>query len=138
MKLRVQGTRAECQAVAERLTGGALADLAQVSAVSPFRPDRRPGPPPRVVDPGDLAALGPAVDVPELARLAGIETSTLRAYLSRGEADVPAPDAAVGGRRYWRKATALAWLNARTRPPTLGRIYLTLRPVPSPSTREET
>ncbi|MEU0169029.1 hypothetical protein ACL07V_36695 [Streptomyces sp. MB22_4] len=39
--------------------------------------------------------------VPEMAALGGITASTLRGYISRGENDVPLPQATVGGRAQW-------------------------------------
>lgn len=53
--------------------------------------------------------------VAELAEAAGIGASTLRAYLARGESDVPLPQATVGGRSMWSRPVAEDWAEARRR-----------------------
>jgi hypothetical protein len=53
--------------------------------------------------------------VAELAQVAGIAASTLRAYLARGESEVPAPQAVVGGRSMWSRPVAEDWAEARRR-----------------------
>lgn len=55
--------------------------------------------------------------VPELAKLAGISASTLRAYLSRGEGDVPPPQATKGGRSFWARPVGEDWVEQRHRSP---------------------
>jgi hypothetical protein len=60
---------------------------------------------------GQLVGLG------ELAGIAGIAASTLRAYLSRGEGDVPTPQATVNGRSVWARPVAQEWAEARRRSP---------------------
>jgi predicted DNA-binding transcriptional regulator AlpA len=53
--------------------------------------------------------------VPEMAALGGITASTLRGYISRGENDVPLPQAVVGGRAQWSRPVAEDWVEARRR-----------------------
>ncbi|MEW2574540.1 hypothetical protein [Streptomyces sp. NPDC047070] len=53
--------------------------------------------------------------VPEMAALGGITPSTLRGYISRGENDVPQPQATVGGRAQWSRPVAEDWAEARRR-----------------------
>lgn len=57
------------------------------------------------------------VGVSELAEIAGIAASTLRAYLSRAEGDVPAPQATINGRNVWARPVAQEWAEARQRSP---------------------
>jgi hypothetical protein len=56
--------------------------------------------------------------VTEMAEVAGVGSSTLRAYLSRGENDVPAPQAVVGGRSMWSRPVAEEWAEQRRRSTT--------------------
>ncbi|MFE2325299.1 hypothetical protein ACFXD5_15490 [Streptomyces sp. NPDC059385] len=44
--------------------------------------------------------------VPDMAELGGITASTLRSYISRGNSEVPQPQATVGGRDQWARAVA--------------------------------
>ncbi|MEU6381699.1 hypothetical protein [Streptomyces sp. NPDC046909] len=53
--------------------------------------------------------------IPEVAALGEITASTLRAYLSRGEGDMPMPQATVGGRAMWSQPVAQDWADARRR-----------------------
>ncbi|MFC9067942.1 MULTISPECIES: helix-turn-helix transcriptional regulator [Streptomyces] len=53
--------------------------------------------------------------VPEMAQLAGISPSTLRGYISRNTADVPLPQATVGGRAQWSRPVAEDWVESRQR-----------------------
>ncbi|MDP5317386.1 hypothetical protein [Streptomyces poriferorum] len=53
--------------------------------------------------------------VPEMAELGGITASTLRAYISRSNSEVPQPQAVVGGRDQWARAVADDWVEARRR-----------------------
>lgn len=53
------------------------------------------------------------VTVAELAQIAGISASTLRAYLSRDEADVPPPQVMVSGRAMWSRPVAEDWAELR-------------------------
>ena len=55
------------------------------------------------------------LSVSELAETAGIAASTLRAYLTRDESDVPAPQAVVGGRAMWSRPVAEDWAEQRRR-----------------------
>lgn len=55
------------------------------------------------------------IGIPEMAELGGIAASTLRAYLSRGEGDVPLPQATVSGRSAWSRPVAQDWATARRR-----------------------
>jgi hypothetical protein len=57
------------------------------------------------------------VGVAELAELGGIAASTLRAYISRGEGDVPPPQATVSGRSVWARPVAEDWAEERRRSP---------------------
>lgn len=53
--------------------------------------------------------------VAELAEVAGIGASTLRAYQARGESEVPPPQAIVGGRSMWSRPVAEDWAETRRR-----------------------
>ncbi len=55
------------------------------------------------------------VSVTEMAQIAGIGASTLRAYVSRGEGDVPLPQATVHGRSVWARPVAEEWAEQRRR-----------------------
>ncbi|MFF7242039.1 hypothetical protein [Streptomyces collinus] len=55
------------------------------------------------------------IGAPEMAELGGITASTLRAYISRGNSEVPMPQATVGGRDQWARAVAEDWAEARQR-----------------------
>jgi hypothetical protein len=55
--------------------------------------------------------LGP----PEMAELGSITASTLRAYISRGNSEVPQPQATVNGRDQWARAAADDWVEAGQR-----------------------
>jgi hypothetical protein len=55
------------------------------------------------------------VGISEMAALGGIAASTLRAYLSRGEGDVPLPQATISGRSAWSRPVAQDWAEARRR-----------------------
>ncbi|MGH4007651.1 MAG: hypothetical protein ACRDTH_05705 [Pseudonocardiaceae bacterium] len=57
------------------------------------------------------------VGVGELAKIAGVAASTLRAYISRDEGDVPAPQAIINGRSVWARPVAQEWAEARRRSP---------------------
>ncbi|MEW2298089.1 hypothetical protein ABZ719_36290 [Streptomyces sp. NPDC006743] len=57
---------------------------------------------------------GQLLGAPEMAELGGINASTLRAY-SRGDNEVPLPQATVGGRDQWARAVAEDWVEARRR-----------------------
>ncbi len=54
----------------------------------------------------------------EFANRAGIKPSTFRAYLARGQADIPPPDFVTGSGKGkvpgWREATADAWIAKRS------------------------
>ena len=52
-----------------------------------------------------------------LAEITGIAPSTLRAYIARGEADVPLPQAIIGGRSLWARPVAEEWAEQRQRDP---------------------
>ena len=51
----------------------------------------------------------------ELAQIAGLAPSTLRAYIARGEAEVPEPQATVSGRSVWARPVAEEWAEQRHR-----------------------
>lgn len=57
------------------------------------------------------------VGIAEMAEIGGITASTLRAYLSRDEGDVPAPQALVNGRSMWARPVAKEWAEQRRRSP---------------------
>jgi hypothetical protein len=57
------------------------------------------------------------VTVAAMADITGIAASTLRAYISRGEADVPLPQAVVNGRSLWARPVAEEWAEQRRRSP---------------------
>lgn len=63
--------------------------------------------------------LGPdqLVGVAELAQIGGVAASTLRAYISREEGDVPEPQAVIGGRSVWARPIAEEWAEQRRRSP---------------------
>ncbi len=52
-----------------------------------------------------------------LAEIAGVAASTLRAYISRGEAEVPEPQAVVAGRSLWSRPVAEEWAEKRRSSP---------------------
>ncbi|WP_328336075.1 hypothetical protein [Streptomyces violaceus] len=86
------------------------------------------------------------IGAPEMAELGGITASTLRAYISRGNSEVPRPQAVVGGRDQWARAVADDWVESRKRsyqgvgercPPVTATVCRTARPkcaTGSPST----
>ncbi|TKG61521.1 helix-turn-helix transcriptional regulator [Prauserella endophytica] len=51
----------------------------------------------------------------EVAETVGIEASTLRAYITRDEADVPTPQDTSGGRMRWAKPVINDWVERRRR-----------------------
>ncbi|MEV1172482.1 hypothetical protein [Nonomuraea sp. NPDC049784] len=55
------------------------------------------------------------VSLTQMAQLAGVAPSTLRAYVSRGEGDVPQPQATVSGRNVWARPVAEEWVERRHR-----------------------
>ena len=55
------------------------------------------------------------VGAAEMASIAGIAASTLRAYISRGEAEVPLPQATLSGRSVWARPVAEDWAEQRQR-----------------------
>lgn len=55
------------------------------------------------------------VGVAELAEIAGVAASTLRAYIARGEGDVPQPQATISGRNVWARPVAEEWAERRRR-----------------------
>ncbi|MDQ0847521.1 hypothetical protein QFZ68_007284 [Streptomyces sp. V1I6] len=57
------------------------------------------------------------VAVPEMAQIGGIAASTLRAYISRRESDVPPPQATINGRNLWARPVAEDWAEQRRRSP---------------------
>ncbi|MFI6587450.1 hypothetical protein [Embleya sp. NPDC050493] len=57
------------------------------------------------------------VGAADLADIAGIAASTLRAYISRNEQDVPLPQAVVNGRSAWSRPVAKEWAEQRRRSP---------------------
>jgi hypothetical protein len=68
------------------------------------------------------------IGVTEMAEIAGVAASTLRAYISRGENDVPLPQATVNGRNVWARVVAQEWAEQRNRSPeSVGRVLFTQR-----------
>lgn len=61
-------------------------------------------------------AGGQLLGTPRFAAIAGISSSTLRAYNSRGLCQVPQPQAVVGGRPMWSRPVAHDWAAQRLRP----------------------
>jgi hypothetical protein len=57
------------------------------------------------------------VGVSEMAKIAGVAASTLRAYMSRVEGDLPDPQATVHGRSVWARPVAHEWAERRRRSP---------------------
>ncbi|MEV0589436.1 hypothetical protein [Nonomuraea sp. NPDC050310] len=55
------------------------------------------------------------VGAAQVADLAGIAASTLRAYITRGEGDLPLPQAKIGGRALWARVVAQEWVEQRNR-----------------------
>jgi hypothetical protein len=55
------------------------------------------------------------VDTAGLAEIGGVAASTLRAYISRSEEEVPQPQATVGSRSMWARPVAEEWAEARRR-----------------------
>lgn len=55
------------------------------------------------------------VGAAELARMAGIAPATLRAYIARGEGDLPLPQATISGRNLWSRPVAEDWVDRRRR-----------------------
>lgn len=63
-------------------------------------------------------AAGQLLSLSGLAEVAGIGESTLRSYQSRGQGDVPAPQAVLpGGRALWSLPVAEEWAASRTHSP---------------------
>ncbi|MFE7712909.1 hypothetical protein ACFU6I_45930 [Streptomyces sp. NPDC057486] len=58
---------------------------------------------------------GQLLGASEMAELGGITASTLRAHVSRGNSEVPQPQASVSGRDQWARAVADDWMEARQR-----------------------
>lgn len=48
-----------------------------------------------------------------MAEIAGVAASTFRAYLARDEADIPLPQATIGGRAMWSRSVAEEWAESR-------------------------
>jgi predicted DNA-binding transcriptional regulator AlpA len=63
-------------------------------------------------------AEGSLLGVEEFAQEAGIAASTLRAYLARGEADLPTPQSVDGGRKRWARPVVQDWVESRRRDPS--------------------
>ena len=57
---------------------------------------------------------GQLLNVVESAEIAGINVGTLRGYISRGENEVPAPQAMVGASTVWSRPVIEQWVEART------------------------
>ena len=57
------------------------------------------------------------IGTPERAEVSGIAPSTLRAYVSRGEAEVPLPQAIIAGRSLWSRPVGQEWAEQRQRSP---------------------
>jgi hypothetical protein len=61
---------------------------------------------------------GALLGIDDFAKEAGIAASTLRAYITRGEADVPAPQTTDGGRKRWSRPVLHDWIEQRRRDPS--------------------
>ena len=59
-------------------------------------------------------SAGQLLNVGEVAEVAGINAATLRSYISRGENEVPAPQAMVGASAVWSRPVIDQWVEART------------------------
>ncbi len=70
----------------------------------------------------DAVLLG----VEEFATKAEIAASTLRAYIARGEADIPVPQATDGPRKRWATPVVDDWIEQRRRDP--GKVAALLQP----------
>lgn len=57
------------------------------------------------------------VGMTEMADIGGIAASTLRAYITRDEGDIPLPQAIVNGRNVWARPVAEEWAERRRRSP---------------------
>lgn len=57
------------------------------------------------------------VGIAEMAEIAGIAASTLRAYIARSEAAVPLPQVVLNGRSAWARPVAQEWAEQRQRSP---------------------
>ena len=55
------------------------------------------------------------VDTTGLAEIGGIAASTLRAYISRSQEEVPQPQAVINGRSMWARPVAEEWAEMRRR-----------------------
>jgi predicted DNA-binding transcriptional regulator AlpA len=55
------------------------------------------------------------IGVADLAEVVGLAPSTLRAYIARGEGDVPQPQATIGKRSVWARPVAEEWAQQRDR-----------------------
>ncbi|RIT36731.1 hypothetical protein D2E76_15835 [Mycobacteroides abscessus] len=62
-------------------------------------------------------AAGLLIGTPEMASMAGIAASTLRAYSARGENDLPAHQGVIAGRKMWSRPVAADWAESRSRLP---------------------
>jgi hypothetical protein len=65
------------------------------------------------------------VGIAGLAKVAGMAPSTLRAYMSRGQGEVPAPQAIVAGRLMWSRPVAEEWAERRAGDPAELSMFLT-------------
>lgn len=120
---------------ADLLNGRANADQAAVLDITDVRPDASP--PERWIDHLALWAArrdgtgsldrcvvklaapeltgDQLLGVAELAETAGVAASTLRAYIARGEGDVPLPQATIGRSSVWALPVAEEWAEQRRR-----------------------
>lgn len=57
------------------------------------------------------------IGVPDMAQIGGIAASTLRAYITRNQREVPPPQATIKGRNLWARPVAEDWAEARERSP---------------------
>ncbi|HSV64962.1 MAG TPA: hypothetical protein VLJ59_03505 [Mycobacteriales bacterium] len=92
------------------LQGRWLDDLALWAS---HREDRRPLPSCVVKLTAPELTGDQLVGATEMAEIAGVAASTLRAYLSRGEGDLPQPQATVNGRSVWARPVAEEWAEQR-------------------------
>jgi hypothetical protein len=126
---------------AELLRGGGRAEHGQVLAVADIDPQASPALRPRTAWLDDLAvwdrrnadrerpgqsvvllsapelAADQLIGVPELAELADVAPPTLRSYLSRGQSELPQPQAVIAGRNLWARTVGEEWIEQRRRSP---------------------
>lgn len=74
-------------------------------------------------------AASELLGAPDMARIAGIAPGTLRGYRSRGENDIPAPQAVDAGRPKWSRPVIDQWIEARSYTPEAAEEAVSAAPV---------